>query len=232
MFPFRFSKAADEALRVRRGRVGRPLHRRRHDADRPDARDRRAPRCLVDINALPYRDIDLQPSRLRDRIAGADVGAGRPSRCARAVPGHRAGTGVVGVRPDPQHGLDRRQPHAAPALPVLPRRVGRLQPARSPVRLRGDDGRNRTHAILGTSDACVATHPSDLAVALVALDAAGDHPGSAAGSAAFASRTSSASPAAHPDQEHNLGARRTDRRRGGAGRAGGAAVGLPEGARP
>lgn len=32
-------------------------------------------------------------------------------------------------------------------------------------------GRNRMHAILGTSDACVATHPSDLAVALVALDA-------------------------------------------------------------
>jgi xanthine dehydrogenase YagS FAD-binding subunit len=33
------------------------------------------------------------------------------------------------------------------------------------------DGANRTHAILGTSPACVATHPSDLAVALVALDA-------------------------------------------------------------
>jgi xanthine dehydrogenase YagS FAD-binding subunit len=30
-------------------------------------------------------------------------------------------------------------------------------------------GVNRGHAILGTSDACVATHPSDLAVALVAL---------------------------------------------------------------
>jgi xanthine dehydrogenase YagS FAD-binding subunit len=30
-------------------------------------------------------------------------------------------------------------------------------------------GTNRIHAILGTSDACVATHPSDLAVALVAL---------------------------------------------------------------
>ena len=29
----------------------------------------------------------------------------------------------------------------------------------------------RTHAILGTSDACVATHPSDMAVALTALDA-------------------------------------------------------------
>lgn len=32
-------------------------------------------------------------------------------------------------------------------------------------------GITRTHAILGTSDKCVATHPSDFAVALVALDA-------------------------------------------------------------
>ena len=33
------------------------------------------------------------------------------------------------------------------------------------------DGENRMHAILGTSSSCAATHPSDLAVALVALDA-------------------------------------------------------------
>jgi xanthine dehydrogenase YagS FAD-binding subunit len=33
------------------------------------------------------------------------------------------------------------------------------------------DGFNRIHAILGASDACVATHPSDMCVALVALDA-------------------------------------------------------------
>ncbi|WP_423464823.1 FAD binding domain-containing protein [Promicromonospora sp. MS192] len=32
-------------------------------------------------------------------------------------------------------------------------------------------GFNRTHAILGASSACVATHPSDMAVALAALDA-------------------------------------------------------------
>ena len=32
-------------------------------------------------------------------------------------------------------------------------------------------GENRLHAILGTSDACIATHPSDLAVAVAALDA-------------------------------------------------------------
>jgi xanthine dehydrogenase YagS FAD-binding subunit len=33
------------------------------------------------------------------------------------------------------------------------------------------DGLNRGHAILGTSDACIATHPSDMCVALAALDA-------------------------------------------------------------
>ena len=33
------------------------------------------------------------------------------------------------------------------------------------------DGSNRGHAILGTSSHCIATHPSDLAVALVAFDA-------------------------------------------------------------
>ena len=33
------------------------------------------------------------------------------------------------------------------------------------------DGHNRDHAILGASDQCVAVHPSDMAVAMMALDA-------------------------------------------------------------
>src|SRR6185295_14937915 len=33
------------------------------------------------------------------------------------------------------------------------------------------DGFTRSHAILGTSASCIATHPSDMCVALVALDA-------------------------------------------------------------
>ncbi len=33
------------------------------------------------------------------------------------------------------------------------------------------EGYNRGHAVLGTSDQCIATHPSDMCVALVALDA-------------------------------------------------------------
>jgi xanthine dehydrogenase YagS FAD-binding subunit len=33
------------------------------------------------------------------------------------------------------------------------------------------DGHNRSHAVLGTSDECIAVHPSDMCVALAALDA-------------------------------------------------------------
>ena len=33
------------------------------------------------------------------------------------------------------------------------------------------EGFNRIHAILGASPSCIATHPSDMCVALVALDA-------------------------------------------------------------
>src|ERR1700716_3889727 len=35
------------------------------------------------------------------------------------------------------------------------------------------EGLNRGHAILGVSESCIATHPSDVAVALTALDAVG-----------------------------------------------------------
>ncbi|HBS80922.1 MAG TPA: FAD-binding molybdopterin dehydrogenase, partial [Pseudomonas sp.] len=33
------------------------------------------------------------------------------------------------------------------------------------------DGLNRIHAILGHSDACIAVHPSDMCVAMAALEA-------------------------------------------------------------
>ena len=49
------------------------------------------------------------------------------------------------------------------SVPCNKRRPGSGCPARS--------GLNRIHAILGASDQCVATHPSDMCVALAALDA-------------------------------------------------------------
>lgn len=65
------------------------------------------------------------------------------------------------------------------------------------------EGRNRTHAILGTSQHCVATHPSDLAVVLVALDAvvvARD----TSGNGGFPWPTCSASPPTHLSRSTTL----------------------------
>ena len=65
MYPFRFSKADDERSALSAATSGARyiaggttlIDLMRETVERPDA--------LVDITALPYRDIDLQPSRLR-----------------------------------------------------------------------------------------------------------------------------------------------------------------------
>ena len=65
------------------------------------------------------------------------------------------------------------------------------------------DGFNRGHAILGTSDHCIATHPSDLAVALVALDAV-VHTRGPAGERVIAIDDFFLLPADTPEKEHPL----------------------------
>jgi len=65
------------------------------------------------------------------------------------------------------------------------------------------DGLNRGHAILGTSDHCIATHPSDLAVALVALDAV-VHTRGPSGERAIAIDDFFLLPGDTPDKEHPL----------------------------
>ncbi len=131
-----------------------------------------APTRLVDINALPLAEIDVRPDGLR--LGGlarmSDVAATPAIR--RGVPGPVRGAGARGLGADPQHGHDGRQPAPADPLPVLPRDLVPLQQARA--RAPGCaalSGPHRLHAIFGASDACIAVHPSDLAVALVALDA-------------------------------------------------------------
>ena len=66
------------------------------------------------------------------------------------------------------------------------------------------EGYNRTHAILGGSSSCVATHPSDLAVALVALDAIVHLQGSR-GRRAVTLEDFVLRPGRHPEREHDLG---------------------------
>src|ERR1700729_197162 len=66
------------------------------------------------------------------------------------------------------------------------------------------DGFNRGHAILGTSDKCIATHPSDVAVALVAMDAV-VHTRGPAGDRASPIDEFFLLPGDTPEREHPLG---------------------------
>jgi xanthine dehydrogenase YagS FAD-binding subunit len=65
------------------------------------------------------------------------------------------------------------------------------------------EGINRGHAILGTSDKCIATHPSDVAVALVALDAV-VHTRGPAGERAIGIDDFFLLPGDTPEREHPL----------------------------
>ncbi|MEV8116831.1 xanthine dehydrogenase family protein subunit M [Streptomyces xiamenensis] len=65
------------------------------------------------------------------------------------------------------------------------------------------EGINRSHAVLGTSDACIATHPSDLAVPLVALSTT-VHLASARGTRTVPLETFYTLPGDTPDVENVL----------------------------
>ncbi len=65
------------------------------------------------------------------------------------------------------------------------------------------DGYKRSHAVLGTSAACIATHPSDMCVALVALDAI-VHTRRPGGARALPIGELHTLPGEHPEVEHVL----------------------------
>jgi xanthine dehydrogenase YagS FAD-binding subunit len=67
------------------------------------------------------------------------------------------------------------------------------------------NGINRMHAILGTSEACIATHPSDMCVALAALEAT-VHVAGPAGERAIAFEEFHRLPGDTPQRDTNLGA--------------------------
>src|SRR6185437_15364957 len=171
MFPFRSTKASDESSALAAAASGARyvaggttlIDLMRETVERPGA--------VVDINALPYRDIDLQPARLR---IGSLV---RMSELA-THPGVRGQFPVIAqalelsasaqIRNMASIGGNLMQRPRCLYFRDVSAACNRRTPGSGCAAI---DGRNRTHAILGTSDACVATHPSDLAVALTALDA-------------------------------------------------------------
>lgn len=130
------------------------------------------PHGLVDINGLPLQQIDvLADGGLRigalarmSEIAQAPVVVERFPMIAQAL--------VLGASPQLRH-------MASMGGNLLQHvRCSYFRDTHSPCSKREPgsgcaamEGINRGHAILGTSKQCIATHPSDLAVALVALDA-------------------------------------------------------------
>jgi xanthine dehydrogenase YagS FAD-binding subunit len=132
----------------------------------------RRPRRLVDINPLPLAQIeDLPGGGLRigalARMSDVAETAGVMERFPMI-----SESLVLGASPQLRHMASM----GGNLLQAV--RCGYFRDAISPCNKRDPgsgcaalEGINRGHAILGTSDHCIATHPSDVAVALVALDA-------------------------------------------------------------
>ncbi|AKS30670.1 FAD binding domain-containing protein [Mycolicibacterium goodii] len=171
MHPFVFTKASDEGSALQAaGSGGRYIaggttliDLMRETAERPGS--------VVDINDLPYRDIDVTQDGLR---IGALV---RMSELA-AHPAVRTEYPVIAEALNLSASAQLRNMASIGGNLMQRPRCLYFRDVTAPCNRREPGsgcpaigGRNRTHAILGTSDHCVATHPSDLAVALTALDA-------------------------------------------------------------
>ncbi|MFC7398214.1 FAD binding domain-containing protein [Chelatococcus sp. GCM10030263] len=129
------------------------------------------PERLIDINALPLTGI---------RVEGDDLVIGALARMSE-VAAHPdvqrlqpliAETLIEGASPQLRNmasiGGNLLQRVRCPYFRMLDAPCNKRDPGSGCSAI---DGLNAGHAILGTSDHCIATHPSDLAVALVALDA-------------------------------------------------------------
>jgi xanthine dehydrogenase YagS FAD-binding subunit len=162
------------------------------------------PGLLVDINDLPLSGIEDLPG------GGLRVGAlARMSDVARA-PGVRERFPVIAQAL--LLGASAQLRNMASMGGNLCQRVrcSYFRDATSPCNKRDPgsgcaalDGFNRGHAILGISDKCIATHPSDVAVALVALDAV-VHTRGPAGERAIGIDDFFLLPGDSPEREHPL----------------------------
>jgi xanthine dehydrogenase YagS FAD-binding subunit len=162
------------------------------------------PGLLVDINDLPLSGIENLPG------GGLRVGAlARMSDVARA-PGVRERFPVISQAL--LLGASAQLRNMASMGGNLCQRVrcSYFRDVTSPCNKRDPgsgcaalDGFNRGHAILGTSDKCIATHPSDVAVALIALDAV-VHSRGPAGERAIGIDDFFLLPGDTPEREHPL----------------------------
>jgi len=129
------------------------------------------PSQVIDINRLPMRGIQLTSDGLR-------IGALEKMSAVAEHPEVAANYPVIAQALLKSASAQLRNMASMGGNLLQRTRCGYFRDVSTPCNKRQPgsgcpaiDGWNRTYAILGASSSCVATHPSDLAVALVALDA-------------------------------------------------------------
>jgi len=130
------------------------------------------PTHLVDISRLPLKEIEELPDgglRIGAQAANSDVAAHPLVRAHYPVLSQALLSGASGqLRNKASIGGNLLQRTRCPYFYDMPSACNKRDPGSGCSAI---GGINRIHAILGASDACIATHPSDMAVALAALDA-------------------------------------------------------------
>jgi xanthine dehydrogenase YagS FAD-binding subunit len=130
------------------------------------------PRHLVDISRLPLREIEELPDgglRIGAQAANSDAAGDARVRTRYPVLTQALVAGASGqLRNKASVGGNLLQRTRCPYFYDTAAPCNKRDPGSGCSAI---GGFNRIHAILGASDACIATHPSDMAVAMAALDA-------------------------------------------------------------
>ena len=130
------------------------------------------PSALVDINALPYDKIEDTPDgglRIGALVRNSDLAADSRVRKRYGVLSRALLAGASAqLRNKATTGGNLLQRTRCYYFYDVTKPCNKRNPGSGCAALAGF---NRIHAILGASDQCIATHPSDMAVAMRALDA-------------------------------------------------------------
>lgn len=130
------------------------------------------PTHLVDISRLPLKQVEDLPDggmRIGAQAANSDVAADPRVRARYPALSEALLSGASGqLRNKASVGGNLLQRTRCPYFYDTAAACNKRTPGAGCAALRGI---NRIHAILGASDACIATHPSDMAVALSAFEA-------------------------------------------------------------
>ncbi|CAM5390531.1 FAD binding domain-containing protein [Streptomyces canus] len=172
MYPFAFTKASDTREALNAGRRGGRyiaggttlVDLMRETVERPDS--------LVDISGLPMREItatEREGLRIGALVTLSEAAAHAKVRTLYPVVSEALELSASAqLRNMATIGGNIMQRTRCTYFRDVTADCNKRDPGSGCAALHGV---NRTHAILGTSDACVATHPSDAAVAFAALEA-------------------------------------------------------------